>query len=79
MLVWFTMLGGLGLIQMFDNLSIISALNPYYAYKLLSVHGGYLYLAKPPLYKISFGKAESYAYTEEEKDQVMAKNPGKNV
>jgi KUP system potassium uptake protein len=29
---------------MFDNLSIISALNPYYAYKLLSVHGGYLYL-----------------------------------
>jgi KUP system potassium uptake protein len=44
MLIWFSMLGGLGLIQMFDNLSIISALNPYYAYKLLSVHGGYLYL-----------------------------------
>ncbi len=44
MLVWFSMLGGLGLIQMFSNLDILSALNPYYAYKLLSIHGGYLYL-----------------------------------
>lgn len=44
MLLWFGMLGGLGLVQMFSNLDILTALNPYYAYKLLSVHGGYLYL-----------------------------------
>ena len=44
MLLWFGMLGGLGLVQLFSNLDILAALNPYYAYKLLSVHGGYLYL-----------------------------------
>ncbi len=44
MFVWFAMLGGLGLVKMFSNLDILNALNPYYAYKLLSVHGGYLYL-----------------------------------
>ena len=50
----------------------------FYRHLRQVVDGGYLYLAKPPLYKISFGKVESYAYTEEEKDAVMAKNPGKN-
>ena len=44
MFVWFAMLGGLGLVQLFSNLDILTALNPYYAYKLLSIHGGYLYL-----------------------------------
>ena len=44
MFVWFAMLGGLGLIQTINNVDILSALNPYYAYKLLSIHGGYLYL-----------------------------------
>jgi len=38
MLVWFVMLGVLGVTQMFTNLSVISALNPYYAYKLLFGH-----------------------------------------
>lgn len=44
MLIWFSMLGGLGLIKMFDNLHVLEALNPYYAYKLLAEKGGYLYL-----------------------------------
>lgn len=44
MLIWFSMLGGLGLLQMFSNLNILSSLNPYYAYKLLAEEGGYLYL-----------------------------------
>ncbi len=36
------------------------------------IEGGYLYLAQPPLYKISRGKEIYYAYTEEEKDQILA-------
>ncbi len=38
MFVWFGMLGILGISQMFTDLSILSALNPMYAIKLLSVH-----------------------------------------
>ncbi len=36
MLVWFSMLGILGVIQMVTNLDVFNALNPYYAYKLLT-------------------------------------------
>ena len=36
MLIWFTMLGVLGVIQMAGNYEIFNALNPYYAYKLLT-------------------------------------------
>ncbi|QYJ69014.1 KUP/HAK/KT family potassium transporter [Flavobacterium litorale] len=38
MLVWFSMLGILGFIQIFDNFSVFKALNPYYAIHLLSIH-----------------------------------------
>lgn len=36
MLVWFSMLGILGIIQMFTNIDVFLALNPYYAYHLLT-------------------------------------------
>ena len=36
MLIWFTMLGVLGVIQMTQNLNVFKALNPYYAYHLLT-------------------------------------------
>lgn len=36
MLIWFSMLGILGLIQMFTNLAVFNAINPYYAYNLLT-------------------------------------------
>lgn len=36
MLIWFTMLGVLGVIQMTQNLDVFRALNPYYAYHLLT-------------------------------------------
>jgi KUP system potassium uptake protein len=36
MLVWFSMLGILGLLQIFKNFEIFNALNPYYAFKLLT-------------------------------------------
>lgn len=38
MLVWFLMLSILGVIQISTHISIISAVNPYYAYKLLFLH-----------------------------------------
>ena len=38
MLVWFSMLGILGIIQISSNLSVFHALNPYYAYNLLKIH-----------------------------------------
>lgn len=34
---------------------------------------GYVYIAQPPLYAISRGKEKVYAYTDEEKDQVISK------
>lgn len=45
MFVWFLMIGALGAIQVFGDLSVIKALNPYYAYDLLANHpGGFLLL-----------------------------------
>ena len=38
MLIWFTMLAVLGGIQIFKHFEVLQALNPYYAYRLLSVH-----------------------------------------
>jgi DNA gyrase subunit B len=37
---------------------------------------GYLYIALPPLYKITIGKEIFYAYTDEEKDVVLKNHPG---
>jgi len=38
MLVWFTMLGVLGILQVVQDVSVLSAVNPYYAYELLTLH-----------------------------------------
>jgi len=35
------------------------------------VEGGFLYIAQPPLYKISKGKDVHYAYTEQGKDKIL--------
>jgi DNA gyrase subunit B len=47
------------------------------------VKSGYLYVAMPPLYKVSFGKDEEYVYSDEEKDKLVAeinvKNPGGKI
>jgi len=37
---------------------------------------GYLYIAQPPLYKISIGKTSRYVYTEEEKNEILRKEVG---
>lgn len=39
------------------------------------IEKGYLYIAQPPLYKITVGKKMEYAYTEEEKDRVVKEMP----
>lgn len=38
MLIWFGMLGTLGIIQIVDHPEVFKAINPYYAYHLLSIH-----------------------------------------
>ncbi|MDO4781184.1 MAG: DNA topoisomerase (ATP-hydrolyzing) subunit B [Candidatus Saccharibacteria bacterium] len=37
------------------------------------VEGGYVYLAKPPLYSINRGQKKQYAYTEAERDEILNK------
>lgn len=45
MLVWFTMLGVLGVAEIMTDFSILGAINPYYGYKLLmNHHEGFLIL-----------------------------------
>lgn len=37
---------------------------------------GYIYIAQPPLYKIQKGKEINYAYTDQERDRILAKIAG---
>ena len=37
------------------------------------IESGYLYIAQPPLYKISHGKQSAYVYSDKEKDAYVAK------
>ncbi len=38
---------------------------------------GYLYIAQPPLYRVQAGRQAEYAYTEEQKDVLLAKVEGR--
>jgi len=42
-----------------------------YRYMRPLVEGGYVYIAQPPLFKISKGKEEVYAYNEKQLEQIM--------
>lgn len=44
MMIWFTMIAILGLAELSGNLSVFKALNPYYAYNMLSEHPGGFWL-----------------------------------
>ena len=35
------------------------------------IHQGYVYIAQPPLYRITQGKKEIYAFTDAERDRVL--------
>lgn len=43
----------------------------FFRYYKALIEGGYLYIAKPPLYKIKKGKDVVYVYTEEEKNKTL--------
>ena len=43
----------------------------FYKYMIKIIESGKLYLAMPPLYKISFNNQNHYAYDEKEKDKIL--------
>ncbi|GAC1483960.1 MAG: DNA topoisomerase (ATP-hydrolyzing) subunit B [Candidatus Dormibacteria bacterium] len=49
----------------------------FFRYMPQVIEGKYLYIAQPPLYKISRGKEVSYAYTDEQKNRKLAQMTGK--
>ena len=38
------------------------------------IDSGYLYIAQPPLYRVQNGRRVEYAYSEQQKDEILAKN-----
>jgi DNA gyrase subunit B len=49
----------------------------FFRYMPQVITGRYLYIAQPPLYKITRGKEISYAYTDEQKNRKLAQMTGK--
>jgi len=49
----------------------------FFRYMPQVITGRYLYIAQPPLYKITRGKEISYAYTDEQKNRKLAQMAGK--
>ncbi|MDB5161496.1 MAG: gyrB [Candidatus Saccharibacteria bacterium] len=43
----------------------------FFRYMREIVEGGYIYLAKPPLYSVNRGQKKQYAYTETERDLIL--------
>ncbi|MCH2313611.1 MAG: DNA topoisomerase (ATP-hydrolyzing) subunit B [SAR202 cluster bacterium] len=41
------------------------------------IHHGHLYIAQPPLYKISVGRKDQYVYTDSEREEVLGQLNGK--
>ena len=50
----------------------------FYRYMNALIEGGYVYLAMPPLYKITWDKELRYAYDDAEKDRILAGIVGKD-
>jgi DNA gyrase subunit B len=44
----------------------------FYRYFRPVVDGGFIYIAQPPLYKIQSGKTVEYAYSDDQKDKIIA-------
>ena len=48
----------------------------FYRYMRELVDDGHIYVAQPPLYKISHGKTERYVYSDQERDRVIRELEG---
>ena len=44
----------------------------FYRYMIELIENGHIYLAMPPLYRIAYDKEVRYAYSDEEKDQILS-------
>ena len=51
----------------------------FYRYMPAIIEAGYLYIAQPPLYRVSTGKETKYASSEKERDAAVASFKAKNV
>lgn len=49
----------------------------FYRYMRNLIEAGYVYIAQPPLYKITQGKVERYAYNDQHKEEIMSQLKGK--
>lgn len=43
----------------------------FFRYMREVIDGGHVYLAKPPLYSVNYGKKKTYAYDEDERDRIL--------
>ncbi|MCI6151583.1 DNA topoisomerase (ATP-hydrolyzing) subunit B [Fusobacterium perfoetens] len=50
----------------------------FYRYLVDLLHDGHIYIAQPPLYKISSGKSIQYAYTDKQLKEIQIKMDGEN-
>ncbi|WP_332692432.1 DNA topoisomerase (ATP-hydrolyzing) subunit B [Halalkalibacter lacteus] len=50
----------------------------FYRYMRPLIENGYVYIAQPPLYKISQGRDVSYVYTDKELEEALKEIPDKN-
>ena len=50
----------------------------FFRYMRQIITGGHLYVAQPPLYRVSHGKQEKYVFTDYERDQYIASLPGEH-
>ncbi|MCC8016176.1 MAG: DNA topoisomerase (ATP-hydrolyzing) subunit B [Clostridiales bacterium] len=48
----------------------------FFRYMKPLVEGGFIYLAQPPLFKVSKGKKSQYAFSDEERDEMIAEMGG---
>jgi len=51
----------------------------FYRHMPQVIEAGYLYIAQPPLYRISTGKVTRYAQSEKERDEIVREMNVKNV
>jgi DNA gyrase subunit B len=47
----------------------------FYRFMREMIEAGYIYIAQPPLYKITYGRKSEYAYSERQLEQVLARLP----